>query len=111
MPYVVLKCGLGRNRDQSLYLGADGSKSQFYDHDMFSAPHLELTLTMPKGAFNMGISTCNRIYADSNDSANWWRLSIPLPTPKGKWKVTGSVKTDEGTKLTLTDSFKQNTED
>ena len=44
-----------------------------------------LTIEMPKGFMNTGISTCNHFIADTNDSSNWDTIKFPLP--KGKWSI------------------------
>ena len=37
--------------------------------------------------YNLGISTNNKVFGDTNDSANWNEFSIQLP--KGKHKILG----------------------
>ena len=43
----------------------------------------ELIIKIPKGYMNVGISTSNKLIADTNDSSNWDEIYFPLP--KGKW--------------------------
>ncbi len=53
-----------------------------------------LTIEIPKGFMNVGISICNHLIADTNDSSNWDTIKFPLP--KGKWnilKVEGKIVT------------------
>lgn len=54
-----------------------------------------LTIEIPKGFMNTGVSTCNHFIADTNDSANWDTIKFPLP--KGKW----SIQNIEGKIVTL----------
>lgn len=54
-----------------------------------------LTIEIPKGFMNTGISTCNHFIADTNDSSNWDTIKFPLP--KGKW----SIKNTDGKMITL----------
>lgn len=44
-----------------------------------------ITIEIPKGFMNTGVSTCNHFIADTNDSANWDTIKFPLP--KGKWSI------------------------
>ena len=44
-----------------------------------------LTIEIPKGFMNTGISICNHFIADTNDSSNWDTIKFPLP--KGKWSI------------------------
>ena len=44
-----------------------------------------LHLQLPKGFRNVSVTTDNKIVADTNDSANWDKISVPLP--KGKWSI------------------------
>ena len=44
-----------------------------------------ITVEIPKGFMNTGISTCNHFIADTNNSANWDTIKFPLP--KGKWII------------------------
>ena len=53
-----------------------------------------LTIEIPKGFMNIGVSTCNNFIADTNNSANWDTIKLPLP--KGKWsiqKIDGKIVT------------------
>ena len=45
----------------------------------------ELIIKIPKGYMNVGISTNNKLIADTNDSSNWDEIYFPLP--KGKWNI------------------------
>ncbi len=45
----------------------------------------EITVRMPKGYMNIGVSTEGRLIADTNDSKNWDTLSFPLP--RGTWRI------------------------
>jgi hypothetical protein len=45
----------------------------------------ELIIKIPKGYMNVGISTSNKLIADTNDSSNWDEIYFPLP--KGKWNI------------------------
>lgn len=45
----------------------------------------ELIIKIPKGYMNVGISTCNKLIADTNDSSNWDEIYFPLP--KGEWNI------------------------
>jgi hypothetical protein len=40
---------------------------------------------IPKNFMNVGVSTCNHLIADTNDSSNWDTLKFPLP--EGKWHI------------------------
>ena len=54
-----------------------------------------LTIEIPNGFMNTGISTCNHFIADTNDCSNWDTIKFPLP--KGKW----SIQNIEGKMVTL----------
>jgi len=45
----------------------------------------ELIIKIPKGYMNVGISTSNKLIADTNDSSNWDEIYFPLP--KGEWNI------------------------
>lgn len=55
----------------------------------------KLTFELPKGFYNIAISISNHLIADTNHTANWDTISIPLPD--GEWKIQ---KVD-GKKVTL----------
>ena len=44
-----------------------------------------MVIEIPIGFMNIGISTDNYLFADTNDGANWDTLRLPLPA--GKWSV------------------------
>lgn len=46
-----------------------------------------IIIEIPKGFFNIEISTCNHLIADTNDSANWDTIKLPLPM--GEWVIAG----------------------
>lgn len=45
----------------------------------------KLIVKLPKGYMNVGISTCNKLIADTNDSSNWHEIYFTLPN--GKWSI------------------------
>ena len=45
----------------------------------------KLILKLPNGYMNVGISTCNKLIADTNDSSNWDEIYFTLPN--GKWSI------------------------
>lgn len=42
---------------------------------------------IPKRFMNFAVTTDNSFVSDTNDSANWETMKLPLPTPKGEWSV------------------------
>ena len=44
-----------------------------------------MVIEIPKGFMNIGISTDNYLFADTNDSVNWDTLRLPLP--EGEWSI------------------------
>ena len=48
----------------------------------------DLKVEIPNGFMNIGVSGTNRLFGDTNDSANWDTFSFPLPKPNGKWVVS-----------------------
>lgn len=61
----------------------------------------ELTIKLPKGFMNCGVTTDNHFIADTNDSQNWDTLKFPLP--KGEW----SIKTNNGDGSVVLSKLKQ----
>lgn len=50
----------------------------------------ELEFVLPKGYFNVGITTDYKyLIADTNDSSNWDQIKIPLP--KGRWVIKSKI--------------------
>lgn len=96
-------------QDMSLLMRGN-TEYQVYNADIYATPYKQrvdktLIALLPKGSYNIGISLESTIYADSNDSANWWRLAIPLPKPRGEWKMVKEIETTDGISITLADSF------
>ena len=44
-----------------------------------------IEVELPKGFMNVGITTCNNLVADTNDSSKWDTIKFPLP--KGRWSI------------------------
>jgi len=44
-----------------------------------------MVIEIPKEFMNIGISTDNYLFADTNDSANWDTIRFPLP--EGEWSI------------------------
>jgi hypothetical protein len=47
----------------------------------------QITIEIPKGFMNTGVTINNNFIADTNDSSNWDTLKFPLPKPDGKWVI------------------------
>lgn len=47
----------------------------------------------PNGWMNCGVTDCNHFVADTNNSANWDTMKIPLPKPKHKWQIKSYCET------------------
>ena len=94
---------------QSSFISELGQDAKFYNHDMYYKRYRRVSstivATLPKGTFNIGISTSSVLYGDSNDSSNWWRVAVPLPRPKGEWEIIREIATDDGISLTLADKY------
>ena len=95
--------------EQSTFVSEDGEEAKFYNHDMYLTCEKRIASTiialLPRGTYNIGISLEHTLYGDSNDSADWWRVAVPLPRPKGKWVAVKEVLTDDGVSLTLADQY------
>tara|TARA_R110000737_G_scaffold331922_2_gene348513 strand:+ start:1089 stop:1412 length:324 start_codon:yes stop_codon:yes gene_type:complete len=62
-----------------------------------------MLVDIPKGSFNVNLTYNSTLCADSNDSANWWTLVVPLRQAKGKWIIVKEIKTNSGATLVLED--------
>jgi len=95
--------------EQSTFVSEDGEEAKFYNHDMHTTRHKRIAATrialLPRGTYNIGISLEHTLYGDSNDCADWWRVAVPLPKPKGNWNVIHKTQTDAGVALTLADRY------
>ena len=96
--------------EQSTFLSSTGEKAKFYSHDMHTHPlrtvHRTIIVLLPKGTYNISISTSGSICGNSNASGDaWWRLSVPLPPAKGVWVIAQSIDTYDGVSLTLKDEY------
>jgi len=95
--------------EQSTFVSEDGEEAKFYNHDMYLTCEKRIASTiialLPRGTYNIGISLEHTLYGDSNDSADWWRVAVPLPRPRGNWKAIHEARTDEGVALTLADQY------
>ncbi len=108
-PYICVKVGVGEDQISQFLKLSDHSSYKFYNHDVFDKPYVDhLTLQLPIHSYNIGISCNNRVYADSNDSSNWWRLSFPLPQiqKSHKWVITREVKTEDSRVLIIVKHLK-----
>lgn len=45
-----------------------------------------MTIKVPNGYMNIGVSTSNCLVADTNDSSNWNTFKTELPS--GEWKIS-----------------------
>jgi len=52
----------------------------------------KITVDLPKGFMNVGITIENNLVADTNNSQNWDDLRFPLP--KGKWRIHSYNRTE-----------------
>ena len=64
-----------------------------------------LTVILPY-PYNVGISTDNVIFCDTNDSSNWDYFSTKLPTPKYEWRILKRSDDGRGKLITLIDKEK-----
>jgi len=46
-----------------------------------------LNVKIPKGFMNCGVTIDNIFVADTNDSANWDKISFPLPKSNYRWEI------------------------
>ena len=106
--WTCIEVADGEN-EQSRFVSEDGEEAKLYNHDMYRTRKKRIAATMiallPRGTYNIGISLEHTLYGDSNDSADWWRVAVPLPRPRGKWESIHAVRTDEGVALTLADQY------
>ena len=56
-----------------------------YDYELLCNKNYILTVKIPNGYMNVGITKTNHLVADTNDSSNWDTIKFPLP--EGKWSV------------------------
>lgn len=61
----------------------------------------KIEITIPKGFMNCCVTTDNKFVADTNNSADWKTMQIPLPKPKHRWQVNNY--SDNFTKVELVD--------
>ena len=64
-----------------------------------------MVVDLPKKSYNIGISLGNNVFADSNDCTYWWKVSLPLESPKGEWVILKQIETDSSTSLFLGDKY------
>jgi hypothetical protein len=54
-----------------------------------------MKIELPKGFMNVGVTTCNHLTADTNNSMNWDTLKFPLPKPIFKWQIHSYSKNNK----------------